>query len=164
MGVSGAKLESLNEYGDGIQVEFEWSEDRYRYAHTISFVKSGAPIPLLSSIEGTHRDFSPPSPPFTELHLQDEHVFSTGATPIGHWSVSVGAGPQRLDFEVACRLKRKSAGLGSLYQIFCEDFQIEPHSCTIVESDGKEIHFVPAVAEKSQHPATIQWRYSIAMQ
>ena len=84
-----ASVQVLNELQRGVRVDFNWSGDRFR--HIIFAIRDQESVPLLESVEGTTNEQAPPSPPLTELHEQDEKVFLTGATSVGHWSLSVEA-------------------------------------------------------------------------
>jgi|GEM_PF-2911314 len=141
-GLPVTKLECLNRRGSGVRVEFEKQDDRF--THAIFSVTEDGSLPLLQSLEGSPDDYSPPSPPFAELHRQSDILFLSGATTLGHWSMSVqiaqvkesdfssrlfdkryGLNEQPkvpeeayyLEFEIACRLKSLPSGLGSAYRI-----------------------------------------------
>ena len=153
-------LESLNTQGHGVRVEFQKNGDRF--GHTIFGVHDGQATPLLTSIEGTSDEIAPPSPPFAELHQQGEIVFLSGATTLGHWSMSVEVVEGRLLFDVACRLKKKPEWLGSTYRVAEEGYLLEPESpAQVTLRQGKQL-ITPSIPSDQNFPATIQWRYAIA--
>ncbi len=153
-------LQSLNAQGQGVRVEFQKTGDRF--AHTILAVQNGKVTPLLTSIEGTPDDVAPPSPPFAELHQQGEIVFLSGATTLGHWSMSVEVADGRLLFDVACRLKKKPEWLGVTYSVAEEGYLLEPDSpAQVTLQQGKQL-VTPSMSAIPDFPATIQWRYTIA--
>jgi hypothetical protein len=154
-------LECLNVQGQGVRVEFQKTGDRF--AHTILALQNGKATPLLTSVEGTPDDVAPPSPPFSELHQQGEIVFLSGATTLGHWSMSVEVAEGRLLFDVACRLKKKPDGLGSTYRVAEGGYLLEPEeSAKTTLQDGTQM-VTPSMSSDQNFPATIQWRYTIAV-
>jgi len=145
--MSETMLECLNARKNGVRIEFCKRGDRFE--HTIFGVRDGVVVPLLMSLESSNEEIFPWSPPWAELHRQEDTLFLTGATSQAHWSMSVQPAqlteelssnlfdkryglnepPKQLghflSFDVACRLKAKPKNLGSLYQ--CAEFaQIIP--------------------------------------
>ncbi|HCK40789.1 MAG: hypothetical protein CMJ72_03385 [Planctomycetaceae bacterium] len=80
-------VETLDEFGLGIRVEFEWVHDRF--VHTLIAIQQGKQTRMLESANGNPDNIYPPSPCLTELHQQDTTLFFTGATATCHWSMSV---------------------------------------------------------------------------
>lgn len=158
--VTDTSLECLDASGNGVRVEFWKQEDRF--AHTIFGVSGGKTVPWLTSIEGTPDEFSPPSPPFAELHQQDDILFLSGATTLGHWSMCVQPVEGRLLFDVACRLKGEASSLGSSYQSLAANVAIEPEDGDLREREEDTLMIVPSTQTAITTPRTIQWRYSIA--
>ena len=153
-------LEWLNAHGQGVRVEFQKNGDRF--GHTIFGVRDGELTPLLTSVEGTPDEIALPSPSFAELHQQGDTVFLSGATTLGHWSMSVEVVEGRLLFDVACRLKRQTEWLGSTYQIGASDYCLQCQDDTSWERESDLLTIFPKVREAGNYPATMQWRYSIA--
>jgi len=157
-------LESLNKQGDGVRVEFHKHGDRF--GHTIFEVRGTEVQPILESIEGTAEVTAPTSPPFAELHRQDQTLFLTGGTTLGHWSMSVQAIDGRVVFEVACRAKKATSHLGSMYRILAANPILEPGILelvggTLTDSVNDTLRIVPSLQAVST-PTTIQWRYTVA--
>ncbi len=153
-------LEWLNAKGQGVRVEFQKNGDRF--GHTISGVRDGEATLLLKSIEGTPNEIAPSSPPFAELHQQGETIFLSGATTLGHWSMSVEVVDGRLLFDVACRLKSEANWLGNTYRVVGEDRLLEPGDATVATLQQDTLLIMPLPSTDDRFPATIQWRYSIA--
>jgi len=136
-----ALLECLNPRGNGVRVEFHRIDDRF--SHTIFGVRGDEAQSLLVSSESSADEVFPRSPPWAEIHSQDDTLFLTGATSQAHWSMSVQSAclteedlssrlfDQRyglneqpkiqkechfLEFDIACRLKSHPTCLGSVYQ------------------------------------------------
>lgn len=152
-----AAIEGLNENGRGIRVAFHKAGDRFR--HTIYEVFDGKSLPLLTSVEGGDLDDTPSSPPFSELHQQDEIVFLSGATTSGHWSGSVVIRDMRVHFEIACRLRRSVESLGSLYEIQAAEYAVECCPGTISDHRSHELHISPTIREPLSYPTTAEWSY-----
>ena len=135
-----SSLESLDQRGNGVRVDFTKRGDRF--GHEIYAVGGGKADRVFLSDEGSESEANPATPPFQELHCQGNMLFLTGATTLGHWSMSVGEvlvaedelsrrlfdkryglneppkhPKQRsyVAFEVACRLKSEHDRLGSSY-------------------------------------------------
>lgn len=157
-------IECIADSGNGVRVEFTKKGDRF--THTILRVTKGESHPLLQSVEGTSADVSPPSPPLVELHCQEDVVFLSGATTIGHWSMSIERVEQRLVFDVACRLRTVSKRLGSSYQVHdlnyreWMDFNIEHAKKRSVLLNLVRIEHIDPLP--NTFPTTLQWRYGIA--
>ncbi len=159
-------LQTLDERGWGIQVEFHWRGDRY--SHTIGAVDGDKIVPLLASMEETESDLFPSSPCLSQVHQQDQILFFTGATSACHWSMSVQATePLGLVFEVACRLKSQPCWLGSTYKLlhpeakekFCVDSNL--WSCETTEEDAEQIRIGSVADLPGEFPATQQWNYVV---
>lgn len=158
---SAAALECLDESGDGLRVEFAKQGDRF--GHSIFSICSGEASLLLKSVEGSPDDFSPPSPPFAELHRQNEAIFLSGATTIGHWSMSVNVKNGRLCFEVACRLKSEVERLGSTYQHHgLDEFNVEYTDGTDSSHEKNLWSIEPSRQSMERFPTTLQWGYSLS--
>ncbi len=168
-----ASLECIDALGSGLRVDFFKQGDRY--SHTILGLSGVDSAPLLQSMEGTADDFSPPSPPFAELHQQGEIIFLSGATTIGHWSGSVSICEQRLHFDIACRLKKETYTLGSEYQVFpaqnrssfvMKSYPEEDESAGDIVHFGNDNKVLTRIAclkrSPFEVPSTVQWRYRIS--
>lgn len=154
-----AVLESPTEGSTALRVEFLKCGDRF--SHIISLVESGRVTPLLDSIEGSPEDFSPLSPPIAEIHQQDKMLFLTGATSIGHWSISLQADAGLLVFDVACRLKKEPTFLGNSYRILNEVFELRPMENSQVVRKGEELIIQLKNASPTSFPATVRWQYGV---
>jgi len=152
-------LLGLNEQGQGVRVEFQKQSDRF--GHTIFGVRNGEAVPLLTSVEGTPEEIAPLSPPFAELHQQDNMLFLTGATTLGHWSMSVQAVDEWLLFEVACRTKGKASHLGSTYRELATNYAVKSGNATASELVEDRLCVTPLLRAASDTPTTIQWRFTI---
>jgi len=173
---------------ESIRVEFRWTGDRF--SHSIFSVQDRQAELFLESIEGSPEDSVPASPPFVELHRQGETLFLTGATDVGHWSMSVE--PVRLGkqsgflFDTACRIKSRPDGLTSCYQkaesaraslsnssllLSGEggDLRLEPlplpdtqekPSCQLTFT-GSEVRLIRKMNRADTLPTTVRWRYRI---
>ncbi|MCH8839972.1 MAG: hypothetical protein IH831_04715 [Planctomycetes bacterium] len=121
-------LEVLDEAGRGVRVEFHKSGDRLR--HVILAIHGEKRFPVLTSFEGNLGQVLPHIPCFLEFHQQGQTLFLTGASSVGHWSMSLQiaeapfpeegehgcrAATQLLSFDVACRLKESGHHVGSEY-------------------------------------------------
>jgi len=164
-----AVLEALDEHQQGVRVEFQKCGDRF--SHRL-FSVSGADIqPLLESVEGTPEEIAPLSPPFAELHQQQDMLFLTGATTLGHWSMSVQAIEGRLLFDVACRIKAEASHLGSTYQTpvaqtpvaqpLATTSTVESENATITKPTPDTLLIAPSPLTAIDFPTTIQWQYTI---
>lgn len=153
-------LKVLDAQGQRLRVEFQRNGDRFE--HTILGVRDGEETPLLKSIEGTSDEIAPASPPFAELHRQGETVFLSGATTLGHWSMSVQATDGRLKFDVACRLKNKADWLGSTYRVVDENYLLGLEDAAQTKLQQDRLLVMPFISTDDCFPTTIQWRYSIA--
>lgn len=161
MSESTTAIECLDEAGHGLRVIFVKQGDRF--VHNVFRAQDGKSLPLLSSVEGTSEDLSPPSPPFAELHQQGEIIFLSGATTLGHWSASVCARENCLEFEVACRLKKPIARLGSTYKVLGDSYEVTSDNQTVAKCDPQSLRIAPIANEDSSYPLTLQWRYGIAI-
>ena len=159
-------LEALDAQGQGLRVEFQKQGDRF--THKL-FAVSGKPVSgkevqlLLESVEGPPGEAAPPSPPFTELHQQQDTLFLTGATTLGHWSMSVQALDNRLLFDVACRAKSTPNNLGSTYRVLSNGTQLESKNATVTHPAKHTQRITPHHSPKpSPTPTTLQWQYTLA--
>ena len=153
------RLECLDGQGQGVRVEFQKQGDRF--GHTIFAVRDGQPVPQLTSIEGPPDQIAPPNPPFAELHQQDELLFLSGATTLGHWSMSVQAVDGRLLFEVACRLMKEADWLGSTYRVVADNTLLEPGDATQSTLQQSRLLVAPSLQKDARFPTTFQWCYSV---
>lgn len=80
--------------GQLLRLEFEWSGDRWlhRWLLVDPTGESGAPLVLLSSIEGTPEQVWPPAPPLQDISRHElpsgPAILGVGMAGIGHWSAS----------------------------------------------------------------------------
>lgn len=152
-------LQSLDERGCGIQVEFHWRGDRY--SHTICRVAGDTAIPLYSSLEGAEDELFPASPCLVELHQQKHILFLTGATSTCHWSLSIRAMPaSKLVFEVACRLRVPPPWLGSTYNILHPSAQESLRSNSELTQSSQQIRILALAESPLKLPTTLQWNYT----
>jgi hypothetical protein len=128
------RIETQTVDGQRLAVEFDRSADRF--GHRVMWLDGDVDSTLLTSLEGTATDRSPPSPVLQQLHIEDRAA-SPGNTSntsrvallIGlagrsHWSLSVEPCDKAaaFDFDVACRFDSKeSIDLGSTYKPAVED-------------------------------------------
>ncbi len=153
-------LEALDAQGQGLRVEFQKQGDRF--SHKIFAVSNANAQLLLESIEGPPNEVAPPSPPFTELHQQQDTLFLTGATTLGHWSMSVQALDNRLLFDVACRAKSTPNNLGSTYRVLSKGTQLESKNATVTQPTEDTLQITPHHSPKpSPTPTTLQWQYTL---
>lgn len=155
-------LEVRNSAERGVRIEFHWTGDRF--SHTLLDLQGEIAKPLLESIEGSAEERFPPSPPFLEIHRQDEALFLSGATDAGYWSMSVEiANSQELPatnfllFDVACRLRRECKSLQSMYKSMVPDgrFVTSDRSTSLQCSAGEATHSI-LVGPAPQHPLGCQ--------
>lgn len=162
-------IECLDAQGCGIRVVFQKEGDRFSY--TIFGVSNGEERPLLSTVEGSADDFSPPSPPFAELHQQGEMSFLSGATTLGHWSMSVEIRDGKIYFDAACRAHKEIDNLGCTYRVHTSgvdtsEYALELGAATTSESKGGTLHIGPessALSAAQKFPTTFQWRFSFGV-
>ncbi|MEM8947614.1 MAG: hypothetical protein AAGD11_20760 [Planctomycetota bacterium] len=152
-----AALESLDESGDGLRVEFTKQGDRF--GHSLYGMGDGEKTLLLRSIEGSDSDEAPPSPPFAEVHQQCETVFLSGATTAGHWSMSVELHDGTVVFDVACRVKHEVDWLGSRYEIASQTYSLLESDTTTLAVDAEALRLAPLGRKVPNYPATVQWSY-----
>jgi hypothetical protein len=163
-------LACINASGNGVRVEFRKQGDRFR--HTIFRVCGDERSAVLKSVESKSTEVFPASPPWADVHQQDDTLFFTGATTQAHWSMSVqrsslavashgrepcgnrsrgaAALPREnessfLDFDIACRLKSPPSCIGSVYQ--CSN-DVE----TVASDLG---HYLLTVHGRKESPAVI---------
>ncbi len=153
--------EILNKNGEGLRIEYQKRGDRF--AHTIFAVRDGEATPLLTSVEGTPVEIAPASPTFAELHQQGDTIFLSGATTLGHWSMSVEVAGGQFLFDVACRLKRQTEWLGSTYRIHTPDYCLQCQEDTSWEREGDLLTVFPKVREAQSYPATRQWKFACSL-
>ena len=178
-------LEVLDEQRRGVRVVFCDSEDRVE--HKISTVHGKQSVPVLESIEGNGGQGLPHVPCFQEIYRQGETLFLTGASSIGHWSMSVQVAEARfLSFDVACRLKESVRQVGSEYRL-AESLELrndegastvllvdanekvpgvqllgtEPFSSSISHVDRSNLRLFSSSESPEKLPATVQWRYGV---
>lgn len=155
-------LELPNSAGNILRVEFTQEGDRF--FHAISEIRGGEIVPLLQSLEGDAEMLFPPSPPFAELHQQGKTFFLTGATQAGHWSMSVQPEGKSVLFDAACRLKQSPQWLGNKYQIAdTSNFDLTCEEHCISQVCGDQLCIGCEVTEDMAVPATLRWRYRIAV-
>ncbi len=127
--------------GRGLELIF-WLQTG-RYAHRLVAFAGPRRVDLLESVEGEVHDCWPPSPPWQQVSVLPGHgdaerrqtILLTGAAGASHWSASVeefkgrgshggaaiGGGEHSqlttpgIQFDVACRAKRRPDRLGSTY-------------------------------------------------
>jgi len=159
-------LDCIDPDGNGLREEIVKQGDRF--GHAVSRVRQGESQLLFTSSEGTPDDFSPPSPPFAELHRQGDIVFLSGATTLGHWSASVCVREDGVQFEVACRLRKPSEFLGSTYQsnvaqINAATYELLCGEDTVAEHNQATLQITPLATAANSYPLTVQWRYSVSL-
>jgi len=166
--------------GRGLRVRFDRHADRFQ--HSIDFLDGNSACPWLTSDDECGTDPWPKSPP-----LQQGSVEDRGSARValflcmagrGHWSLSIETRPElvALDFDVACRVPATPQWLGSRYRLVaaenpppCCNVQIldDNGDCTIARSaDALSIVWTGASqgdAAGRNWPATIRWRYRIAV-
>jgi hypothetical protein len=83
-------LEATGMTSRRLSVEFYKTGDRYW--HLIVAIDGNKRFPVLKSFEGEEGQVLPHIPCFQEFHQQGQTLFLTGATAVGHWSMSVQVG------------------------------------------------------------------------
>ena len=162
-------VEVLDDAGCGVRAEFYFVNDRFH--HTLFRVKAGALISSLESVEGSPTDDFPPSPPFSELHQQDETLFLTGATVTGHWSMSVQPIDRVLLFDIACRVKQHPTWLGSTYQPAetnehhdILNIELLPDAdCQLQLDENSQLALGCSTPSEVKAPVTYRWRYRVGI-
>lgn len=159
-----AAVESTDQKGVGVRVEFR--KDNDRFSHVVWLVEKGEKTLSLASNEGAETDVAPRSPPCAEWHQQGGMVFLTGATTNGHWSISVEPINNGVLFDVACRIKGNMSQIGSEYEV-CESanrslFDICVEEAIVDDVASDQLRILPATP-LTVYPATIRWRYSIVV-
>lgn len=154
-------IECLDAQGHGIRVVFQKEGDRF--SHTVFSVGNGDERPLLSTVEGSADDFSPPSPPFAELHQQGEMSFLSGATTLGHWSMSVELRDGKIRFDAACRAHKEISNLGCTYRVHANAYALELGAATTSACEGDTLHIGPESSTAQKFPTTFQWRFAFGI-
>ncbi len=182
-------IEYLDKQGRGLRVEFQKKGDRFGHAifsihgHSTDAPDADNPDaddpgadapnandpdargsverPLLTTVEGTPDDFSPPSPPFAELHQQQDASFLSGATSLGLWSMSVEVRDDKICFDVACRAHAEVNNLGSTYRVLGTDYTLESNQATVSKISRDSLHLGPKPSISKDFPQTIQWSFAL---
>ena len=172
--------------GVGLQVRFDWREDRH--VHTISLEVDDRLIPLLESVEGSSVDTWPPSPPLQQLSVEQLRPATQVALLVGmagksHWSMSVEPAGDRCAFvfDVACRSRGPVEWLGSAYLLLAEGLATHGEYDATIDAEGRSIRLrcdregATAASVKDDpsglriEPAVInpggttRWRYAIQL-
>jgi len=167
--------------GRGLRVRFERLADRFR--HSIDFLQGDSASPWLASDDECGSDPWPSSPPLQQGSVEDrgrERVaLLLGMAGRGHWSLSIETCTERvaLEFDVACRVPARPARLGSRYRLV--GAENPPPRCNLRILDENDDWTISRSAQAvsidwSGHsldnavancwPATIRWRYRIAVE
>ena len=104
-------IKRLNDLGYGLEIEFNWADDRF--GHDVFFLHENARAKIISSVEGTTSDTWPPSPPLQQISEQsiggDQAIMGVGMAGHCHWSASFllknEEGQLTLLCELACLTK-----------------------------------------------------------
>ena len=164
-------IQSVDNSGHGLRVVFYKLGDRW--GHVIVALDGERVTPLLVSVEGSNEQVWPPSPPLQSLSIERREAgdvaLLVGMAGRSHWSASVEATKNELDFDVACKLIDFPEWLGSRYRLlntprFLEgptllwslaDLEVQLNSyCAYASADHIEI--------TPSNPGALQrWRYAI---
>ena len=158
-----------------------------RFGSAVSLMKSGQPAELLRSLDDA-TDGWPPSPPIQDCldyqaHRIDPNVLlMTGMAGTAHWSTSVRATPDSIEWDVACRTAVWPEFVGSTWilhdqvemnhrqsgvmHLTCGDVSIR-----LLVGDGAKleideqgartlIRILPVVSDDTL-PTTLRWKYQI---
>lgn len=172
-------LLAVDANGNGIELCFEWTSDRY--SHAIYEVRSGIRGEVLCrSVESDSLQLWPASPPIQQLSIEAIEdrptALGVGATGSGHWSISVQAAEQGgklgLLFDVALRPKDTVEECGSTYGPNASGLTIEPANTiasTVVNVEQQTIRIQVMQGEESRttnsrtHAKTLRWAYFVTI-
>lgn len=174
-------LLAVDANGNGIELCFEWTSDRY--SHAIYEVRTGIRGEVLCrSVESDSLQLWPASPPIQQLSIEAIEdrptALGVGATGGGHWSISVQAAEQGgklgLLFDVALRRKGTVEQCGSTYGTIGSRLCIEGFStiaATEVRDTGSGCEIIPSDLNDAEPPsantpkikATIRWAYFMSL-
>jgi hypothetical protein len=177
-----------------------------RYSHVIELDDGGHVRTLLESVEGSEQDYWPPSPPLQHLNVswitsdsEHRHVaMLVGGAGSSHWSMCVAVSDLKsrprenrgdpnteLTFDIACRVQKPPAWLGSTYRILaapavaseklnCACIPVTPPRCLVLTDDialqmdtrSRPLPLLRCRANAFDGtlfdlPATVRWRYSV---
>jgi hypothetical protein len=158
------------ECGD-LRVVFDWHGDRFR--HFVERRIAGHWTTVLESLEGASNDVWPSSPPLQTLHIEERPdgpvALLIGRAGSSHWSTSIlalteGGG---FVFDLACRAQVRPVQLVATYRRLAESLEIITESgrselTNIATGPSADLRIGP-VNWPSSFPATVQWRYRIAL-
>lgn len=122
------------EGGQQLAVQFYWQQDRFAHCLELASASSASdgsgrsrspessPLRFVCSVEGDPTSDWPPSPPFQQLDqclLAADRIglVAVGMAGTSHYSLAVEVERSILWFDVACRLQRAGASLGSTYRV-----------------------------------------------
>jgi hypothetical protein len=161
--------EQVIECGE-LRIIFYWCGDRY--GHRIERLVGGNWTPSLMSVEGSAEDPWPQSPPLQTLHVEQRGsgtvALLVGRGGTSHWSASVEGllDDRGFLFDIACRISRKPAQIGSRYRLLVSNAEhsiavcVEPDEATATAVSNEGWWIVP-VEEAESLPSTVRWRYQL---
>lgn len=161
---------------DGTQLEVRFARLADRYAHELWGKGIDSDWQRLAvSIEGTPLDDWPPSPAFQQLLIETRGPgrrigLLVGMSGSSHWSGSIEPvdGHAAMQFDLACRVKQSPREIGSRYQrsdgpeSATLDLSWDVEAPATLEQADAGPRIMAAAAE-TRLPATIRWRFRIAL-
>lgn len=182
-------LEAIGPDATGLRTSMEWRNDRF--AHVVDWIAGEQVFRLLESVEGTAKDFWPPSPALQDLSVEQRTQSRQVGVMVGmagnsHWSMSMENDhlQRSLLFDVACRVADEEAGsLGTTYRSSVPVKIVDPiqkiaelsiagRTCRIkIESTGRgelddleidgNLIKITPTETPVSWPATVRWKYRL---
>jgi hypothetical protein len=151
-----------------LRVVFDQLSDRF--GHRIEVFLNNEWVGVLESVEGSDDDDWPTSPALQTVHVEIRPAGSVallvGMAGKSHWSASVAADEAsgRVVFDVACRVGRAPAWLGSSYRRVGDMklVQVVVES-SLVDESGELFVIRPQQEQFDALPRTVQWKYLVRL-
>jgi hypothetical protein len=155
-----------------------------RFGHRIEFGTGDGESSALESVESWADGDWPRSPPFQHVQPHSsESLVCVGMAGSGHWSASIDRRSEMdvLCFDIACRLQKSPAFLGSTYasdgpivQVGESTFAVRGcrsslritavrDPATTIYGTDHELVITP-IGRISSYPVTARWRYEVRIQ